>query len=105
LISPGLAGAIWVPTTGFTTLASIALASEAGSGAGLGASFFGSGFASSLGAGAGLGAGSGVSSSSWYSKTLRVCGLPSSVTVKSAGLSPLMGLPSLSLADRLTTTN
>ena len=103
MISPGLAGAIWVATTGFTTLASSALASVAGAAAGLGASFFGSG----LGAGAGAGAGAGIaaSSSSWYSKTLTVCALPSSVTVKSVGFSPLMGLPSLSLADRLTTTN
>src|ERR1035437_49860 len=101
LISPGLAGAIWVASTGLTTLASNALAWAAGTASGLGASFFGSG----LGAGAVAGAGIAVSSSSWYSKTLTVCGLPSSVTVKSAVFRPLMGLPSLSFADMLTTTN
>src|ERR1035441_1461485 len=73
LISPGLAGAIWVATTGLTTLASSALASAVGAaaGSGLGVSFLGSG----LGAAAGAGAGVAVCSSSWYSKTLRVCGL------------------------------
>src|ERR1019366_1782540 len=103
LISPGLAGAIWVATTGLTTLTSSALASAAGEASGLAFSFLGSGLG--VGAGAGAEAGIAVSSSSWYSKTLMVCALPSSVTVKSAGFRPLMGLPSLSLADRLTTTN
>ena len=46
-----------------------------------------------------------VSSSFWYSKNLIVCGLPSSVTVKSSAVRPSIALPFLSLTVTSSTTS
>src|SRR5579872_5554649 len=47
--------------------------------------------------------GTGVVSSSWKVQILTSCGLPSSVTVKSLAVRPLMGLPSLSFTLTIST--
>src|ERR1039457_4828414 len=85
--SPALAGAM-------------ALAAFTGAAAGVA-----SGFTAAAAPGAAAVVSSAASSSRWNSKTLTCCALPSSVMVKSVGLSPSSGAPFLSLAETFTTTN
>src|ERR1039458_6029855 len=90
LTSPALAGAIWLVVTALTS------AATGGSGAA------GSGRAARVVGGAAV---MGAVCSSWYSQTLMLWGLPSSVMAKSEAFMPGTGLPSLSLAKTSTTTN
>src|ERR1017187_8549042 len=48
---------------------------------------------------------SGTTGKLWYSQKLMVCATPSSVTTKSFLVSPVTGLPALSLTDTSSTTS